>query len=116
MKKSKFGVIVFSAVLTVLFCAAPVCADVVAKPRTYDFGAVYVGDSATMRGTFINAEGDKVSISGFEWTYNPLGAFQVVDIAFLGVLLSGASVDYQVTFTPPDFSFWNATLRIYTSS
>jgi hypothetical protein len=29
---------------------------------------------------------------------------------------SGESIDYQVTFTPPDFSFWNATLRFYTSS
>ncbi len=106
------------SIVAVLFTPMTVRAqDVVAEPDTYDFYTVYIGQSETMTGSLHNANGGTVAITHWEWTYNPLAAFEVTSGLILPAPIgSGESVDYQVTFTPPDFSFWNARLVFYTDS
>lgn len=117
MKKGRLGVIVFCAVLIGLFSVNPVRAEIlVAEPDTYDFYTVDIGDSATMTGTLTNTDGGTLIITDYEWTYNPLGAFSVTRPPHVPYSLPGyASTDYQVTFTPPGYSFWSATLRFHTN-
>ena len=118
MKWGKFGVITCVAALICIYSPAPVLAQSVhAYPESYDFFTVYIGDSATMTGSLRNENGGTISITGYEWAYNPLNVFAVSSgISLPHPLPSGASVDYQVTFTSTEFSFWNATLRFYTDS
>jgi len=106
------------AVLAVSIAAIPAKAQVVvANPTTYDFFTVYIGQSAKMTGSVTNANGGTIFIYEMEWIYNPLDAFSITSpISVPFPLRSGESTDYEVTFTPPDFSFWNATLRIHTDS
>ncbi len=106
------------ALLAVCITAIPARAqDVVAYPDTYDFMTVYIGEDATMAGSIANTSGSIVVITSWEWAYNPLNAFEVTSEIPPGTpFLPGEFLDYQVTFTPPGFSFWNATLRYHTSS
>lgn len=106
------------AVSGLLLVPPPAAAqEMVAYPDTYDFYTVYIGQSDTMTGTLTNENGGTIFVTGWEWTYNPLGAFEVTSgLTLPAPVPSHTSVDYQVTFTPPDFSFWNATLRFHTSS
>ena len=106
------------AVLALMLLPLPASAqDIEANPSTYDFFTVYLGDSATMTGSVRNVNGGTVYITDFEWTYNPLNMFAVTSpISVPYPLPSGASVDYQVTFTPTEISFWHAILRFHTDS
>lgn len=108
---------VFCAVLISIFSAAPAWAvGVEADPPAYDFFTVYIGDSATWTGTLTNTEGATITISDMWYDYNPSGAFSITSpISVPYPLPGGASTDYQITFTPPGFSFYNATLRFSTN-
>jgi len=89
-----------------MFSAAPERADLVAEPVTYDFYTVYIGESATHTLSLRNVFAGTEYITDYEWTYNPLGAFSVTSpVSVPYPLPANSSVDYQVTFTPPGFSF-----------
>lgn len=104
------------ALLAIAIGAMPAKAqeDIVAIPDTYDFGTVYIGQSATMTGNITNINAGTAMVTSWEWTYNPLNAFAVTSEITPGTLFTtGESLDYQVTFTAPEFSFWTATLRYH---
>lgn len=117
---TKTKTLVVGVALGCLVVLAPLTAaaqEMVAEPPMFDFYTVYIGDSATTTASLRNTNGGTIFITGWEWTYNPLNSYEVTSgLTLPAPVDSGTSVDYQVTFTPPDFSFWNGILRFHTSS
>lgn len=86
------------------------------EPLVMDFGMIPVGD-ATGQVLQLTATGPSgaLAISEVYYTFNDRGAFGV-SAPVPAVLLPGESIDVDLTFTPPDFSFFFAELRILNNS
>ena len=86
------------------------------EPLVMDFGLVPVGNLAdgTLRLTATGPEGT-LAISEIYFTFNDRDAFGV-SAPVPAVLLPGESIDVDLSFNPPDFSFFFADLRILNNS
>ncbi|MBT8067382.1 MAG: hypothetical protein KJO09_09085 [Gammaproteobacteria bacterium] len=86
------------------------------EPLVTDFGTIPVGDGAAqvLRLTATGPSG-ALAISEVYFTFNDRDAFGV-SAPVPAVLLPGESIDVDLSFNPPDFSFFFADLRILNNS
>ena len=102
-------------VLTVLLMgAAPATAATISwEPDFLDFGIVPIGTTEIRTLTLSHPAGSTgvLTISSVEYTFNQQGAFGM-SAPVPADLLPGESIEVELSFTPPDFSFFMADLLV----
>ncbi len=118
MKTHRLSFLIAAAVL-LLLCAAP-RADaqgVVATPNPVQFGTVYIGSSLDRAVTIQNTGGGTVIVTNLALQNMWLVAYTFVSPPALPYPLGdGESLNVIIRFAPPDFSFWDGKLKIWTDS
>jgi hypothetical protein len=106
------------ALLMLVVTAPSVWAQgIVASPNPVQYGTVYIGESATRTVTIQNTGGGDVAVTNLALQNMWLVAYTFDSPPALPYLLgSGESMTVIIRFAPPDFSFWDGTLKIWTDS
>jgi hypothetical protein len=82
-----------------------------------DFGMVYIGQSKIQPFTIQNTGVGDVAVTDLQiWNMWQMPYSLVTPPALPYLLGSGETMTVIVQFAPPDFSFWDGTLKIYSSS
>jgi hypothetical protein len=87
------------------------------EPKSLNFGAVLIGGETAYRTlTLINTDPSKtLTITGIEYTYNDRGAFGWKE-PLPKEIPPDSSVGVELSFSPPDISFFSAELQIANNS
>jgi len=110
-----------AGVLVMLVITAPAvwAQGLSVTPNPGQFGMVYIGQSKTQAFTIQNTGVGVVTVNEFRiWNMWPGNEAYFLDSppALPYPLLTGETMTVIVRFAPPDFSFWDGTLKIYSSS